>query len=93
MAFLDEVKKAIRVRNAEYDSEITSIIEACKLDLQEAGVVTIEETDQLTQRAIILYTKANFGMANPDMEKFEEMYEKLKTTMSLATNYNSPEVA
>jgi hypothetical protein len=93
MAFIDEVKKALRIRNTEYDSEITSIIEACKLDLQEAGVVTISETDELTQRAIILYAKANFGMANPDMEKYEKMYEKVKTTMSLATNYNSPAVA
>lgn len=87
MAILEDVKLALRLSNDVYDSEITSIIAAAKIDLEEGGAANTDDTDDLVKRAIILYSKANFGMNNPDMEKFDKMYTKLKITMALTETY------
>lgn len=89
MALLDDVKIALRVNNTAFDDEIIDIIAAAKLDLTEAGAINTDETDKLVKRAITLYAKANFGMANPDMEKYQKAYERLKVTMSLCTTYKT----
>lgn len=89
MALLEDVKIALRVNNTAFDDEIIDIIAAAKLDLTEAGAINTDETDKLVKRAIILYSKANFGMSNPDMEKYQKAYDKLKVTMSLCTIYKT----
>ena len=89
MALLDDVKIALRVNNTAFDDEIIDIIAAAKLDLTEAGAINTDETDKLVKRAITLYAKSNFGMANPDMEKYQKAYERLKVTMSLCTTYKT----
>lgn len=89
MAFLDDVKVALRVSNTSFDDEIADIIAAAKLDLTEAGAINTDETDKLVKRAITLYAKANFGMSNPDMEKYHKAYERIKITMSLCTTYKT----
>lgn len=86
---LDVVKKNIRVTHTALDlDEIIPLIESAKKDLELTGIKKIDESDQLIQRAIILYCKANFGYDNPDSEKFEMKYEKLKGKLSLAGEYN-----
>jgi len=89
MAILAEVKLALRSSNTAFDSEITDIIAACKIDLAEAGAENTDDTDALVKRAIILYAKANFGMANPDMEKYQKAYDKLKIKMALTETYKT----
>lgn len=89
MAILDDVKLALRVSNAAFDGEITDIIAAAKIDLTEAGAANTDDTDSLVKRAIILYAKANFGMANPDMEKYQKAYDRLKITMALTADYKT----
>lgn len=90
MAVLDEVRQALRITNTAYDSEIGRLIEAAKLDLSTGGVEVIEVGDQLTLSAIILYAKANFGMTNPDMEKYQKSYGALKITLGLSLAYKTP---
>lgn len=89
MAILDDVKLALRVTNVAYDGEITDIIAACKIDLKEGGAANTDDTDALVRRAIILYSKANFGMANPDMEKYQKAYDNIKTMMALTEDYQT----
>lgn len=90
MAILQEVKLALRISNSAFDTEIQDIIDACKIDLVEAGAEnTTDDTDALVKRAIILYAKANFGMANPDMEKYQKAYDRLKITMALSGEYKT----
>lgn len=84
---LETVKKAIRVTTDKLDDEIVTIIEACKLDLLLSGVNRIDETDPLIKRAIIIYTKANFG-SSVDSEKFQQSYNVLKCSLALASDYN-----
>lgn len=89
MAILDEVKVAVRTTTSDtgITAEITEIIAAAKLDLMTGGVTNTDDTDALVKRAIILYAKANYGMANPDMEKYQKAYDRLKITMALTTTY------
>ncbi len=86
---LTEIKLALRITSSAYDDEISSIIEACKLDLKLAGVTALDELnpDALIVRAITLYAKANFGF-NSDSEKYQRSYDMLKTSLSLAGDYN-----
>jgi len=85
---LNSVKSTLRISTTSMDIEIADIIEACKLDLKYAGVNIVAETDPLIKRAIIIYTKAQFGMDNQDSEKYQESYESLKNHLSLCGDYN-----
>ena len=85
---LDKVKLALRIKNTTLDTEITDLIEACKLDLSITGVKVIDETDALIQRAIIVYCKANFGLDNSDSEKYQKSYDLLKEHLALCIDYN-----
>lgn len=89
MPILDDVKVALRQTGTAFDGEITDIIAAAKIDLTEAGAENTDDTDSLVKRAIILYAKANFGMANPDMEKYQKAYDRLKITMALTETYQT----
>jgi len=85
---LEAVKIALRIKNTAYDSEITGLIEACKLDLKISGVKTISESDALIERAIEMYCKANFGIGNTEGERWQKAYDSLKEHLALAGDYN-----
>lgn len=85
---LEDIKIALRITTAHFDSEIETLIAACKLDLKLAGVTVIADTDPLIRRAVTLYAKANFGYDNAEGEKFQKSYELLKCSLSLAGDYN-----
>lgn len=87
MALLDDIKVSLRIKTSAFDTEIIPIIDACKIDLGLAGVNIIVETDPLIQRAVTLYTKANFG-SNPDSEKYQRSYDLLKCSLAVAGDYN-----
>lgn len=88
VTLLSAVKTALRITSNRFDGEITTLIEACKIDLSIAGVTVLDETDPVIKRAIILYAKANFGYDNPDSEKFQKSYDLLKCSLALAGDYN-----
>lgn len=85
---LDKVKLALRVSNSAFDDEITGLIEAAKIDLRNGGVLKTDPADALVERAIILYAKANYGMANPDSVKYDEAYHNLRQKLSLSGRHN-----
>lgn len=85
---LEKVKLALRVSNSAFDDEITSLIEAAKIDLQNGGVLRTDPADALVERAIVLYAKANYGMANPDSVKYDEAYHNLRQKLSLSGKHN-----
>lgn len=85
---LEKVKKALRITHDVLDSEIEDLIESAKLDMQISGVKKVEEDDPLIQRAIIIYCKGNFGLENPDSEKYQTSYKSLKTHLALCGEYN-----
>ena len=90
MALLDDVKKALRISNAEYNTEVQDLIDASKLDLKITGIVEtkIIDTDSLIKRAITLYCKAHFGYNNPDADRLLQAYDSLKIHLVLSGDYN-----
>lgn len=104
MKLLDDVKVANRITTSDSNitNELTDLIRAALYDLKIAGVDTKEivpestskEVDPLIKRAVILYTKAHFGFDNPEADRFETAFYKLKQHLSLATDYKQlePEV-
>lgn len=87
---LNKVKMALRINNDAYNDEITGLIDACKKELELAGIASsnIVESDAIIVQAIISYCKGNFGYDNPDAERYLKSYESLKSFLCL--NYNTP---
>ena len=83
---LEQVKLALRIFTTAYDSELTYLIEAAKLDLGIAGVVLPEELDALVQRAVITYCKMSFGLPE-DYDRLKKSYDEQKAQLSTATGY------
>ena len=82
---LDKVKLALRITTDAFDTELTDLIEAAKLDLGIAGVVLAEE-DAVVTRAIITYCKMSFGLPE-DYDRLKRSYDEQKAQLSNATGY------
>lgn len=95
MTMLEDVKTALRIRNAVFDAEIADLIAAARDDLRISGVaaaMVASDTDALIKRAIVTYAKANFGYDNPEADRFQKSYDMLKQHLSLAGDYIEPTV-
>lgn len=89
MALIDDVKQSLRITNTALNTEIQDLIDSAKADLELSGVLVdkIIDTDMLIKRAITLYSKSNFGLDNPDSEKYQASYLSLKTHLCLSQEY------
>ena len=87
---LEQVKLALRISTTAYDSELTYLIEAARLDLGIAGVVLPEELDALVQRAIITYCKMSFGLPE-DYDRLKRSYDEQKAQLGMASGYTNYE--
>ena len=85
---LDQVKMALRIKTTAYDSELTYLIAAAKLDLGIAGVVLPGELDELVTRAIITYCKLSFGIPE-DYDRLKMSYDEQKAQLVTATGYTN----
>ena len=83
---LEMVKTALRIKTTAYDSELTYLIAAAKLDLGIAGVVLPGELDELVTRAIITYCKLSFGIPE-DYDRLKKSYDEQKAQLVTATGY------
>lgn len=82
---LEKVKLALRITTDAFDTELTDLIEAAKLDLGIAGVV-LSEADAVVTRAIITYCKMSFGLPE-DYDRLKRSYDEQKAQLSNATGY------
>lgn len=88
MATLDDVKLALRLTVNDYDSELTSLIEAAKLDMGIAGVEVPAALDAIVERAVITYCKLHFqGLEDGDYDRLKASYDEQKAQLSMATGY------
>ena len=88
MALLDDVKVTLRVTSETFDSEITTLINAAKLDLGIAGVELPSTLDSICELAIKTYCKMNFG--NPEnYDQLKASYDEQKAQLSMATGYTN----
>lgn len=89
MALIDDVRRACRITTTAYDSELSDLITAAKLDLGIAGVdVPYNDDDGLTKTAIITFCKMRFGIPE-DYDRLKASYDEQKAQMSNATNYTN----
>jgi len=105
MAFLDDVKKYLRISTDALDVEITDLIDAAKSDLELSGIdpdkiiledvvegeETTAEADPMIRRAVVTYCKANFGYDNPDHERLLRAYHLLKSHLNISEEYRAGE--
>lgn len=83
---LEDVKTALRIKTNAYDTELTDLIDAAKLDLGLAGVVIPDEIDALVLKAVITYCKMSFGLPE-DYDRLKRSYDEQKAQLSNATGY------
>lgn len=84
------IKQALRLSTDVFDDEINDLIEAARQDLILSGVSfnkANDDNDPLIKRAIVVYSKANFGYDNPEADRFQRSYEMLKAHLTLAGDY------
>lgn len=85
---LDAVKMALRITTDAFDSEISGLIEAARLDLRVAGVVLPVELDALVQTAIITYCRLRFGQPD-DYDRLKRAYDEQKAQLATCTGYTN----
>lgn len=93
-SLLADAKLALRITSTAYDDEITDLIAAAKDDLLISGVAAAvldaADPDPLVKRAILVYCKAQFGMDNPDAERYMASFHSLVTHLALSAEYQQP---
>jgi len=90
-AYLAKIRRAVR-RNTgtDVDAELTDIIEECRLDLQQLGVLeskATDETDSLILGAVRCFARWKFGLSNEDAEANREDYMMLRDELRRRTDY------
>ncbi len=95
---LDACRAALRIPAFcnDYDDEIADVIEAARAELVAGGVADAKANDDSDGRvrlAIKVYVKANFGMDNPDAERFMKSFDVMLTSMSGDSAYNGGDAA
>ena len=91
-SYLTKVRYSVRHNsgNATLDTELTDIIEECRLDLQKVGVIsskTTDETDYLILGAVRCYVRWKFGLSNDDSEANREDYYMLRDELRRSRDY------
>ena len=85
-----ELRQYLRITHNSFDGEITDLINAARTDLLDDGILpekVNDPNDALIKRAIVSYVKAEFGIDNPDAEKYRSGYQSLKTHLMLSVDY------
>lgn len=90
---LNACRAALRIPAfvTDYDEEISDVIEAARAELVAGGVADAkahDDSDGRVRLAIKVYVKANFGMDNPDSERFMKSFDAMLTSMSGDSAYS-----
>ena len=95
---LDACRAALRIPDFcnDFDEEIADVIDAARAELVAGGVSDAkahDDEDGRVRLAIKVYVKANFGMDNPDAERFMKSFDAMLTSMSGDSAYNGGDAA
>ena len=88
MTLLDKAKLALRLTVNNYDSDLTDLINAARIDLGIAGVILPAELDAICERAIISYVRIHFDrLADGEYDRLKASYDEQKAQLMTATGY------
>lgn len=84
---LSEIKKIQGINHNDFDTMITTWIEAAKLDLKSIGIVDtlVNNPDSLIQAAIITYVLSFLDVANSKM--YDSSYQLQKDVLRHTKEY------
>lgn len=83
---LTAVKLSMGITATVYDTEISALIDAAKLDLKLALGTTVDESDALILQAIKTYCRMSFR-SPADYDRLRASYEAQKGMLQIATGY------
>ena len=90
-SYLTSVRRYMRLTTTAHDSELSDLINAARADLVLGGVdrsKAEDEADPLILRAVATYVKAEFGLDNPDAEKYRASYKEQRNALTLSDAYH-----
>lgn len=88
LTLLQKTKLALRITVNAYDSDLTDLINAAKLDLGIAGVTLPSSLDAICERAIITYCKVHFSaLTDGEYARLKASYDEQKAQLVTATGY------
>lgn len=90
MAMLDDVKVALQVTGTTYNAELTNSINECLVDIQAAGITTIDTADAGIHQIVILFCKYRFELLHGSAElalAVKDVYDEQKAQLGMRTGY------
>ena len=89
---LDACRDALRIPAdvTDDDDEIADLIDAARAAMRAGGVSvdkSQDDSDGTVRLAIKVFCKANFGMDNPDADRYMHTFEELVTLMHGTSAY------
>ena len=94
MATIDNVKTSLNppITTTDFDSYLTDLISAAKLDLGIAGVSLPTTLDTLCEPAIITYCAYHWEQEHGSIDRaarFKSAYDEQKSQLGMATGYTN----
>ena len=87
---LEKTKLALRVTVNNYDTDLSALINAAKLDLGIAGVELPPTLDDICERAVITYCKIHFSaLTDGEYSRLKSSYDEQKAQLVTATGYTN----
>jgi len=89
--YLAKLRRAVRVgQNEDIDAELIDLIEECRHDLMELGVLSTkanDETDSLILGAVRGFVRWKFGLNNPDADRLHAEYDIMRDELRRRGDY------
>ena len=90
--YLAKIRTALRLSTTDADDEIEDIIEECRLDLEQIGVLkskTNDESDRIILGAVRCFVRWKFSLDNNDAAANRDDYMNLRDELRRRTEYNA----
>lgn len=91
---LEKIKMSLRIFHTVLDTDITSNIAACMLELERVGVsafaANLDSQDALIVKAAELYCKWQYDF-NGKGDQYQKAFEHLRDSLSLCDTYTERE--